>query len=145
MPLLLFCLITQSGNSCRRKADRNTIDPISEQTDSRYTFSSDRRILTISNLTLEDTGQYTLTVSNEAGEDSYTISLSVRSKYTPVVISNSDWHCLFGIDHHILLHLHVQTQPSQSGPHPPRPEPASTSSSVHANSRHSCICEGGIN
>ena len=62
----------------RRAVDGTTIDPINEQTDPRYEFSSDRKSLVIYNLTLEDEGQYTITAKNEVGSDSLTVILSVE-------------------------------------------------------------------
>ena len=46
----------------------------------RYNFSEDLTTLTISNLQVEDYGNYTLTAGNAAGENSTTVSLTVYGK-----------------------------------------------------------------
>ena len=46
----------------------------------RYNFSDDLTTLTISNLQVEDYGDYTLTAGNAAGENSTTVSLTVHGK-----------------------------------------------------------------
>ena len=46
----------------------------------RYNFSDDLTTLTISNLQVEDYGDYTLTAGNAAGENSATVSLTVYGK-----------------------------------------------------------------
>ena len=65
----------------RRSMDNTIVVHISEQSSSRYTLSSDRRSLMISNLTLDDDGQYTITATNIFGSDNYTIRLSVEGEY----------------------------------------------------------------
>ena len=55
------------------------ISIISEQSDSRYKFSSDRCLM-ISSLTLEDEGDYTIMATNKAGSDDYTVTVVVEGK-----------------------------------------------------------------
>ena len=47
-----------------------------------YQFSGSRRNLTINNLQHEDEGQYTITVSNEAGIDTLSVNLQIEGKLT---------------------------------------------------------------
>ena len=48
--------------------------------DSRFTFSADMRSLTIDPVDLADEGVYTLTATNEAGQDSAEIEVDVQCK-----------------------------------------------------------------
>lgn len=49
--------------------------------DSDYYFSQDRRSLTISNLTTDDSGSYTLRATNPAGINSNTIVLEIEGDF----------------------------------------------------------------
>ena len=51
---------------------------ITLSTGSRYSFSDDRLSLTITDLTHDDQGQYTITATNEAGTDQYFITLDIE-------------------------------------------------------------------
>ena len=53
---------------------------VKEQPGSRFKFSSDRRSLTITNLTHEDEGQYTITARNPAGSDNLAVNLAIEGK-----------------------------------------------------------------
>jgi hemicentin len=54
-----------------------------ELTSAKYSFSSDRLILTIKSLVDEDAGDYTFTASNRAGSDTATITVRVQGR--PVI------------------------------------------------------------
>jgi len=51
---------------------------VTVDTDSRYSFSSDRRSLTITNITLRDDGEYRLVALNDVGNSSDYIRLTVN-------------------------------------------------------------------
>ena len=54
-------------------------------------FSSDRMSLTLSGLTNDFEGTYTMTATNEAGSDSATVELVIEGQWCP-----SHWHA-FGL------------------------------------------------
>lgn len=56
----------------------NTVVNLLSMTDTRHTFTSDLRVLTINPVLLSDRGTYTLTATNEAGIRNSTINLIVH-------------------------------------------------------------------
>ena len=56
----------------------DTTVTVTVDTDSRYSFSSDRRSLTITNITLRDNGEYRLVALNDVGNSSDYIRLTVN-------------------------------------------------------------------
>lgn len=68
------------GDTVWRFNRGGTITTIREDEDSRYMFSSDRRSLTIANLTHENEGQYELFARNAAGSHSFVINLAIEGK-----------------------------------------------------------------
>ena len=60
----------------RRNMD-NTTFAIPEMSDSKYGFVNSRKTLVILNFSLEDAGQYTITATNEAGADNFTVTRSI--------------------------------------------------------------------
>ena len=81
----------------RRSVNNTTIVHISEQSNNRYTLSSDRRSLMISNLTFDDAGQYTITATNIFGSDNYTVSLFVKGKYIVTLLLTLELHATMSV------------------------------------------------
>ena len=64
----------------------STTTTITEDADNRYMFTENRRSLTITNLTHNDEGQYTISVKNPAGSYMFSISLQIEGEKLPLAL-----------------------------------------------------------
>ena len=60
--------------------NNTVLNNLTMPSDSRYRFSNDLLVLTISDLQHRDEGVYTITVTNEAGTNSSSIDIEIEGK-----------------------------------------------------------------